>query len=97
LGTHLLQEVLERSDTNAEASITTLDPDYFYPLGPVISAHYFKTRSNAARAATELLSPRTHVVHWYSSVSDLMPLGEEYIRRHREKSVYAHLCAKLLD
>jgi len=97
LGTHLLQEVLENIAGDEEATVTTLDPEFFYPLGPVISAHYFKTRRDAASTAAELLSPHTHVVHWYSSVSDLMPLDEEYIRQHRDKSVYAHLCAKLLD
>lgn len=95
LGTHLLQEVIARQP--GEGSVQLLDPEYFYPLGPVISAHYFKPRDNAAEAAQRLLSARTHVVHWYSSVSNLLPLDEAYIRAHREHSVYAHLCASVLD
>jgi hypothetical protein len=97
LGTHLLQEVVSSRPEGEPMTITLLDPDCFYPLGPIISAHYFKRRRDAARVAALLLPPRTRVVHWYSSVSNLSPLDEKYIREHRTESVYAHLCARFVD
>lgn len=95
LGTHLLQELLKTAPTE-EASVRQYPPEYFYPLGPIISKHYFYERNDVVRAAAELIPRAAHVLHWYASVADLSPLDEHYIRRHQDTSLYAHLCAPYL-
>lgn len=95
LGTHLLQELLEQAEPPA-APVYQLPPQTFYPLGPVISAHYFRRVDDVRRAARELLAD-TYVVHWYASVSDLAVLGPRYLRQHADKTLYAHLCAPYVN
>lgn len=95
LGTHLLQDTLESAPAN-EPEVRKYPPEYFYPLGPVLSKHYFYERADVARATAELVPETAHVLHWYASVADLAPLDERYIESHRRTSVYAHLCAPLL-
>lgn len=96
LGTHLLQELLA-SRPPGELEVHEYPPDHFYPLGPVISAHYFRRRRDAAQATRELVPATTHVIHWYASVANLSRLDESYISRHRSESVYTHLCAPFLE
>ncbi len=92
LGTHLLQEMLERPAPGPAARVHQLPPSAFYPLGPVISGHYFRPVADVARVARELLA-ETYVVHWYASVSDLRALDQQYLREHAQRTLYAHLCA----
>jgi hypothetical protein len=63
LGTVLLQTALAETRTRG---IRVHPPDVFYPLGPELSAHWFRRASNAR--LEEVLSPETRVVHWYASV-----------------------------
>lgn len=66
LGTHLLQKAVEAQASMGLAGFEVLPPEYFYPLGPEISSHWFKP-GTAARL-DEMLLPRTLIVHWYNSV-----------------------------
>ncbi len=96
LGTHLLQELVAADDLPGDLP-KRYPPDFFYPLGPVISRHYFQKRSDAAAAARSLVPPDAHVLHWYASVADLGKLDEQYLRRHPDESVFSHLCTPLLE
>lgn len=95
LGTHLLQELLATAAADGLAT-RRYPPSYFYPLGPVVSRHYFYDRADVASVTAKLIPSDAHVLHWYASVADLKRLDEQYIASHRHKSVYAHLCAPLL-
>lgn len=95
LGTHLLQELLASAPSD-EPVVRRYPPEYFYPLGPIVSKHYFHDRRDVEAVTRRLIPEQTHVLHWYASVADLAPLDEGYIRNHRQKSVYAHLCAPFL-
>lgn len=63
LGTRLLQNVTGNKSSD---SMEVLPAPYFYPLGPEISAHWFK--NNTAHRLNKLILPETRVVHWYNSV-----------------------------
>jgi hypothetical protein len=63
LGTTLLQEALRERPPHAGV---VHPPEVFYPLGPELSEHWFRPESRAT--LEDVLSPRTHVVHWYASV-----------------------------
>lgn len=95
LGTHLLQDLLKTAPAS-EPHVRQYAPEYFYPLGPILSKHYFYERADVATATAQLIPQNAHVLHWYASVADLAPLDERYIERHRNASVYAHLCAPFL-
>jgi hypothetical protein len=95
LGTHLLQQLTHnRSGPDMEV----LPSATFYPLGPEISAHWF--REGSASRLDELLRPETRVVHWYSSVEErvgLRRIDERYIRTHAARTAFASLAAPHLD
>lgn len=95
LGTHLLQELLKTAPAD-EAPVRQYPPEYFYPLGPIVSKHYFYERADVAHTLARLIPPAAHVLHWYASVADLAPLDEGYIESHQNTSIYAHLCAPFL-
>ena len=99
LGTHLLQELVrERELAPApDDDLALLSSEHFYPLGPVISRHYFRSYPDAAAIARELLGEQTFVVHWYASVSNLRPLGDAFVRQRSERVLFAHLCQRVLD
>lgn len=63
LGTHLLQKITEN---RSRPGMEVLPPDVFYPLGPEISAHWFKRQPS--RLDTRLITKNTRVIHWYHSV-----------------------------
>lgn len=100
LGTHLLQQVFEHDERWTQASlrdrVELLPPEYFYPLGPVISNHYFRETSDVESVVSELLSPETHVIHWYASVSNLLTYDATRILAERQSVPFAHLCAPYL-
>ena len=94
LGTHLLQE-LTRNISSRDMEV--LPAGYFYPLGPEISAHWF--REGGASRLDELLRPETRVVHWYSSVEErvgLRRIDEDYIRSHADRTAFARLAREHL-
>ncbi len=94
LGTHLLQECL--AERGAELGVHQLSPAHFYPLGPELSRQYFRARADAKAAVERVISPKTHVIHWYASVSDLAVYDEARVRAESERTMFAHLMARAL-
>jgi hypothetical protein len=94
LGTHLLQQALPafESEVDEPDSVRVLAPEYFYPVGPKVSRHYFHNYDEPSLVAAELIGDATHVIHWYASVSDLKSRGYAHIRASSQKNVYSHLC-----
>lgn len=99
LGTHLLQQVFQ-TDANSRAPdaarVTLLPPEYFYPLGPVISSHYFRETSDVDGVVADIVTPNTHVIHWYASVSNLLTYDATRILAEAQDVPFAHLCAPYL-
>lgn len=66
LGTHLLQQTIERYP---HADLTVHEPAAFYPLGPEISRHWFRIAPEGRSVdLADVIDARTFVVHWYASV-----------------------------
>lgn len=96
-GTHLLQNALREyvPPTDAlEHRVRVLEPDFFYPVGPEISRHYFMDYSDPSAVAQELIGEKTHVIHWYASVADLSSRGFRHIAESAERDVYSYLCSR---
>lgn len=89
LGTHLLQEMLARA--GHELGVRQLPPRFFYPLGPEISRQYFRARADAPRAAQDLITPDTYVIHWYASVSKLAPYDPARVRSEQGRTIFAQV------
>lgn len=99
LGTHLLQQVFQTHwDASAtdDERVTLLPPEYFYPLGPVISSHYFRETSDVDGVIADIVTPNTHVIHWYASVSNLLTYDATRIFTESRTVPFAHLCAPYL-
>lgn len=95
LGVHLLQEL---TGNESRPGFAVLPPPVFYPLGPEISAHWFRSSSGARMG--RWLTPETRVVHWYATTAARrghLPLDEAWIRRHRRDVAFAALAAPHLD
>ena len=91
LGTHLLQRVVEAHGRNAGVGL--LPPEFFFPIGPEVSQHWFS--KSGSLPLGEMLHPETRVVHWYASVrtKSVVPLlVPEYILDHQTR---VPLCALL--
>lgn len=99
LGTHLLQQTLsafgERPDTAHQ--VTVLDPAFFYPLGPMISRHYFRRYLAPASVLNEVTDSRTHIIHWYASVSELDGRDRAFILKNADRELFSHLCRPYLE
>ena len=63
LGTRLMQNVTHNRSSD---SMTVFPASFFYPLGPEISAHWFKAKTN--NKLDKLILKNTRIVHWYNSV-----------------------------
>lgn len=94
LGTTLLQSALaEAPPTNGVVH----EPAVFYPLGPEISRHWFRAKSRVR--LEEVVSPETHVVHWYASVANrrITPLVNwGWVERQHPTQLLGQLLRKLL-
>jgi hypothetical protein len=95
LGTHLLQESLAQAGDRL--GVRQLPPPYFYPLGPEISHQYFRKRADAPQAADALVSPETHVIHWYASVSQLLPYDPARVHAERGHTIFAQVAGRILS
>lgn len=85
LGTHLLQHAVAATPTRSaplpegphtppqRRDFHVFPPPHFYPLGPEISAHWF--RPGTAARLDEMLRPDTLIVHWYNSVESRLGGG----------------------
>lgn len=90
LGTHLLQATLA---DRREGDLAVLPPRVFYPLGPELSAHWFRIRRRLP-ALDQVLSPDTRVVHWYASVrtKHIVPhIDADYVRAHATRQLFSAL------
>ncbi|MFN3198342.1 MAG: glycosyltransferase [Bradymonadia bacterium] len=104
LGTHLLQQQLK---AYSGADMVVHPPEVFYPLGPEISEHWFRTVLpkaswpviGRAPAPDEVMTERTRVVHWYASVrtKKIVPqINPDYVRRHADHQLFSALAASFL-
>jgi hypothetical protein len=95
LGTHLLQDTLAHG---REGDLRVLPPRYFYPLGPEISAHWFRIRRELPPLEA-VLHEDTLIVHWYASVrtKKLVPLIDaDYVREHADRQLFSALALPLI-
>ena len=94
LGTSLLQHALAQNPSDA---LVVHPPEVFYPLGPELSQHWFRLDGSARLA--EVLTPATHVVHWYASVRtrELVPtVTPRWVERNRERQLLSSLLFQAL-
>jgi hypothetical protein len=94
LGPDLLQEVVDRASLD---DVIIQEPRVFFPLGPEISEHWFRTSAQVRLHAA--LSAETRAVHWYASVrgkSRVAQITPAYVAAHRATQLYAALvCANI--
>ena len=89
IGPHLLQGMV--ADYRG-ADLAVHPPEVFFPLGPVISEHWFRPRKRAL--LDEVVTERTRLVHWYGSVETkhLVPLIDPaYVRKHASTQLFSAL------
>jgi len=94
LGTHLLQQVVE--EWRGRPGLAVHVPAVFYPLGPEISAHWFRI---GTAPLDEVLRPETRLVHWYASVRtrDLVPrIDAHYVEANAGRQLFSALARPLL-
>jgi hypothetical protein len=90
IGPHLLQE-LATQFTRPE--LVVHPPAVFYPLGPVISRHWFYLREGGGPLARVLL-PDTRLVHWYASIrTQVLTSGIDpaYVRANARRQLFSEL------
>ncbi len=93
LGTHILQSAVAGYRKGGGASdLTLLPPACFYPLGPKISRHYFRSYTDIQKVQKEVILPTTYVLHWYASVTALRMFDNEGIQRASD-SLFGRLCS----
>jgi len=96
LGPDLLQELI---DADLIPDLKIYEPEYFYPVAPEISEHWFRPCRNAPQALEKVLGSETVVVHWYGSVRTkpyVAVINPEYILKHRQNQLYSALAAQVL-
>jgi hypothetical protein len=93
LGTSLLQHAL--ADGRGHG-VTLHEPEVFYPLGPEISEHWFRIGTRAR--LSNVLGPKTRVVHWYASVRakrHVPRFDPAFVRRNAERQLLSELAREL--
>jgi Glycosyltransferase sugar-binding region containing DXD motif len=81
----------------AGSGVELLPPAVFYPLGPVLSEHWW-SRSSADLAS--VLSRETVAVHWYASVASRKLAGRvdaAYVRANRDRQLFSRLASRFAD
>ncbi len=95
LGTHLLED----STASYRGDDLTLHPPCrFYPLGPEISAHWF--RYDGKVRLEEVVHRDTVCVHWYASVrtaKHLPIINDDFIARNAHRQLFSRLAAASLS
>jgi hypothetical protein len=92
IGPDLLQDLIEGCD-----DVAVLPPAAFYPLGPYMTRHYFRSYDDVDRLEREVVTDQTYVIHWYNDSS--RGPGEidcESIRREAGHQLFAHLALRYL-
>lgn len=95
LGTHLLQQTVERYGRD---DLRVLPSPVFYPLGPEISLHWFRHVRNAPLA--DVIRPETRLVHWYASVrtNAIVPaIDPDYVRAHARTQLFSALALPFVE
>jgi hypothetical protein len=93
LGTHLMQKMTKNRTVDG---MNVFDHKLFYPLGPEISAFWFKGKYGSH--LNKLVYPETLLIHWYNSVEKRF-LKEEISEKFFAKlpdSPFARLSKKYL-
>ncbi len=93
LGTHLLQNVLGEA---RDWDVSVLPPCAFYPLGPVMSEHWFRYTTQPDLDA--VLAGDSYVVHWYASLrtrAQQLSLDAATARRDAGRQLLSALIAEL--
>ncbi|MET0389852.1 MAG: glycosyltransferase [Polyangiales bacterium] len=91
LGTHLLQTVLEESDSKG---LVVHPQPVFYPLGPQLSEHWFRVKSQLR--LSDVIGPETFAVHWYASVRTrhwVDRIDPSFVRQHTRDQLISGLLA----
>lgn len=94
LGTRLLQRQILATPENMEC----LAPEVFYPLGPEVSQHWFRTGS--APDTEHMVDPKTVCLHWYASVRTrtIVPkLEPDFIRRNADQLAFCKLAQPFVE
>jgi Glycosyltransferase sugar-binding region containing DXD motif len=89
IGPHLLQQMV--ADYRGQG-LAVHPPEVFFPLGPVISEHWFRSRERAN--LHDVITEQTRLVHWYGSVETkhLVPLIDpEYVRKNAGTQLFSAL------
>jgi hypothetical protein len=95
IGPHLLQTTV--ADYHG-TDLVVHPPEVFFPLGPEISEHWFRTVRHAD--LREVLSPNTRLVHWYGSVrtKHLVPsIDPAYVRRNARTQLFSALALPFVE
>jgi hypothetical protein len=93
LGPDLLQSLVPQF---SDAELVIHEPDFFYPLAPEISTHWFRTGPAKLDLA---LRPQTLVVHWYASVRSkpyVALIDPDYVWARRHTQLYSALVSRVL-
>jgi hypothetical protein len=93
LGPDLLQSLVGQFSS---VELVIHEPGVFYPLGPEISTHWFRSGVPNLDLA---LRPQTRVVHWYASVRSkpyIAVIDPNYVRAHRHTQLYSALISRVL-
>jgi hypothetical protein len=94
IGPHLLQEMVKRYSGD---DLAVHPSGAFFPLGPEISAHWFR---NTRFTELEQVLAQAHIVHWYASVrtKQLVPrINPDYVRFHAERQLFSKLALPFVD
>ncbi|MGL1902751.1 MAG: glycosyltransferase [Fibrobacterales bacterium] len=86
LGTHLMQGL---TGNRTIPNMTVFNFRYFYPLGPEISAFWFK--SGYANQLNTMLRKETYLIHWYNSVEKRFlkqTIDREFLATHNNSPFY---------
>lgn len=94
IGPDLLQDLLATPRTD----VLVLPPPAFYPLGPTMARHYFRSTTNVDELAAQVVSPETYVIHWYNDNLRSMsrPPDPESIRTLTNTQLFSRLAAPFL-
>lgn len=93
LGTHLLQQAM--TEAGARYGVHALPPSAFYPLGPELSRQYFRPQRRLS-SEVERITRDAYCVHWYASVSELLPFDSARVLQDRERTAFAYLAARMV-
>jgi hypothetical protein len=90
IGPHLFQELATEF---TRPQLVVHPPAVFYPLGPVVSRHWFTLRRRDV-PLERVLMPDTRVVHWYASIRNQLQtavIDPDYVRANARRQLFSQL------